>query len=186
MVGVSILPVAIHKNKLYFLFGKEKVLENGIRGFSDFGGGKEDESIFEGAIREGCEELTGFLGTKKTLKERIKKAGGTYQINFDDKYYSHIFLMDYDENLPLYYNNNHDFLWEKMNNKHLSQTKFFEKMKIEWFTTKDMKKRRNEFRPFFREFVDRILKEIPKIRKFLKKNKTKRKRIAKNKTYKNH
>ena len=59
-------------------------------------------------------------------------------------------------------------------------------MKIEWFTTKDMKKRRNEFRPFFREFVDRILKEVPKIRKFLKKNKTKRKRIAKNKTYKNH
>ena len=131
MVGVSILPVAIHKNKLYFLFGKEKALENGIRGFSDFGGGKEDESIFEGAIREGCEELTGFLGTKKTLKDRIKKAGGTYQINFDDKYYSHIFLMDYDEKLPLYYNNNHDFLWEKMNNKHLSQTKFFEKMKIE-------------------------------------------------------
>ena len=35
-------------------------------------------------------------------------------------------------------------------------------MKIEWFTTKDMKKRRNEFRPFFREFVDRILKEVQK------------------------
>lgn len=185
MVGVSVLPVAIHKNKLYFLFGKEKTVEHGICGYSDFGGGQENESIFEGAIREGCEELTGFLGNKKQLKQRIKKAGGVYKVNHNDSYYSHIFLMDYDENLPMYYNNNHHFLWDKMNNSHLSNTKLFEKIEIEWFTIKDMKKRRNQFRPFYREIVDQILDEISKIKKFLnKKNKTKRKYYPKNKTYK--
>ena len=60
MVGVSILPIAKKNNKLYFLFGQEQNIEYGIRGYSDFGGGREDESIFDGAIREGCEEIKGF------------------------------------------------------------------------------------------------------------------------------
>ena len=184
MVGVSVLPVAIHKNKLYFYLEKKKQLSMEYVDIQIFGGGQENESIFEGAIREGCEELTGFLGNKKQLKQRIKKAGGVYKINHNDSYYSHIFLMDYDVNLPVYYNNNHHFLWDKMNNSHLSNTKLFEKIEIEWFTIKDMKKRRNQFRPFYREIVDRILKEIPKIKKFLFKRKTKRKYYPKNKTHK--
>ncbi len=185
MVGVSVLPVAVHKNKLYFLFGKEKSFEHGIQGYSDFGGGQEDESIFEGALREGGEELTGFLGDENQLKKLIKKSGGTYRINHDDKYYSHIFKMDYDKNLPTYYNNNHHYLWKKMKNKHLSETKLFEKLEIKWFSVNDMKKEKNKFRPFYRKIVDQILDELPKIKKFLnKKNKTKRKYIPKNKTHK--
>ena len=64
MVGVSILPVSIHNGQLYFLFGKEQAEEYGIQGYSDFGGGREKESTFNGAIREGCEEMTGFLATR--------------------------------------------------------------------------------------------------------------------------
>jgi len=41
MVGSSILPVAIHNRNLYFLFGKENLLEYSAKGFSDFGGGNE-------------------------------------------------------------------------------------------------------------------------------------------------
>ena len=70
MVAASILPVTIHKNKLYFLFGKENELEDSAKGWSDFGGRVEkNESIFKGALREGSEELTGFLGDPSELKK---------------------------------------------------------------------------------------------------------------------
>ena len=79
MPGSSILPVAIHNNKLYFLFGKENSLEESAPGFSDFGGGIEKgETPFETALREGGEELTGFIGTPTQIKQHIKKTGGTY------------------------------------------------------------------------------------------------------------
>ena len=179
MVGVSILPVAIHNGKLFFLFGKEKSVEYGIQGFSDFGGGRENESTFDGAIREGCEEMTGFYGNEHQLRAKIKKAGGTYQINHDDKYYYHIFLTDYDENLPYYFGNNHHYLYEKMNNGVLKETKLFEKIELKWFSPSDMKRRIHVFRPFYREIVKQILKDLPNISKFLKSKK------RKNKTLKN-
>ena len=61
MVAGSILPVAIHKNQLYFLFGKENPMEDSAKGWSDFGGKMENgETPYTAALREGSEELTGF------------------------------------------------------------------------------------------------------------------------------
>ena len=66
MVAASILPITIHKNQLLFLFGKENELEDSAKGWSDFGGRVDPgETIFQGALREGSEELTGFLGNNK-------------------------------------------------------------------------------------------------------------------------
>ena len=79
MVGSSILPVTIHNKKLFFLFGKETPLETSAPGWSDFGGGMEPgETAIETALREGGEELTGFLGDAKQLKQHIKNHGGIY------------------------------------------------------------------------------------------------------------
>lgn len=180
MVGVSILPIAVHMNKLYFLFGKEKAIEYNIQGYSDFGGGRENESTFNGAIREGCEEMTGFLGNEKQLKKRIKDAGGTYKINHNNKYFCHIFNMQYDENLQIYYNNNHHYVWSKMEKEVLSSTKIFEKIEIKWFCETELLKNRHLFRPFYRSIIDRIVQDMEKIRKFLKSRK-----IYANKTRKN-
>lgn len=176
MVGSSILPVAIHNRKLYFLFGKENPLEDSAKGFSDFGGGNEPgESLYETAVREGAEELTGFLGDGKQLQSLMHKRDKLFKINHKDQYHVHIFLMDYDENLPTYYNNNHRFLWKQMNTNVLNDSKLFEKIEIEWFTPKMMRERRNEFRPFYREIIDDILKKEPMIRKkFNNKNSTRR------------
>ena len=81
MVAGSILPITIHNNKLYFLFGKENSMEDSAKGWSDFGGGCENgENPFKTALREGGEELTGFLGDGKNIKTLIKKSGGTYNI----------------------------------------------------------------------------------------------------------
>jgi hypothetical protein len=185
MVGVSILPVAIYSGELYFLFGKEQAIEKGLQGYSDFGGGREDETTFEGAIREGCEELTGFFGNETQLREKINNAGGVYKVNHKGQYISHIFLTEYDRNLPMYFANNHYYLYEKMDNQLLKKTKMFEKIELDWMTPDDMKRRRGEFRPFYRFIVDRILRELPKITSFLKSKQYKlRKRRTSNKTQK--
>ena len=68
MVAGSILPVTIYKNQLYFLFGKENPMENSSKGWSDFGGGLEHgETPYITALREGSEELTGFLGKSSDI-----------------------------------------------------------------------------------------------------------------------
>jgi hypothetical protein len=168
MVAGSILPVAYHKNQLYFLFGKENSMEDSAKGFSDFGGGCENnESPFETAMREGGEELTGFLGGSKDVKTLVKKNGGVYKI-IHNTYHVHIFSMEYDENLPKYYNFNHKFLWERMNKKVLNDSKLFEKIEIKWFTPEEMRSRKSEFRKFYQEIVDLFLEDISKIKDFIK------------------
>ena len=166
MVAGSILPITIYKNKLYFLFGKENSMEDSSKGWSDFGGGCENgESPFKTALREGGEELTGFLGDDKNIKSLINKNGGTYKI-IHNTYNVHMFFLEYDENLPKYYNLNHRFLWERMDHKVLNDTKLFEKIEINWFSVDDMKRRKNEFRKFYQEIVDKFLDDKENIYKF--------------------
>lgn len=176
MVAGSILPVAFHKNKLYFLFGKENPMEDSAKGFSDFGGRADgQETPYDAAMREGGEELTGFLGGEKEVRALIQKNGGVYPITVDT-YHIHIFAMEYDENLPKYYNQNHRFLWEKMDNEVLNKTKLFEKIEIQWFTPEQMRKQKREFRGFYQEMIDRFLNDLPNIRRFIE---PKMKRVSK-------
>lgn len=176
MPGSSILPVALHKGKLYFLFGKENPLEDSAKGFSDFGGGIEKfEKPFETAVREGSEELTGFLGGPAQIRRHIKKMGGTYAFthtnakNSAQNYTVHIVCYDYDENLPKYYNANHYFLWNKMDHQLLKSTKLFEKIEIEWFCEDELRGRMSEYRPFYREVVESMMQKLEHIRKFITK-----------------
>jgi len=169
MVAGSILPVTIHNNKIYFLFGKENDMEDSAKGWSDFGGRMDNgETPFKAALREGSEELTGFLGNKNEIKRLINKGGGVYKI-MHNQYHVHIFFMEYDENLPKYYNQNHRFLWDKMDKKLLNETKLFEKIEINWFSVDDMKKRKHEFRNFYQEIVDLFLGDMENIKRFLEK-----------------
>ena len=174
MVASSILPIAWKNNKMYFLFGKECPSEDSSKGFSDFGGKVESgESLVDAAMREGSEELTGFLGDEKQLKKLIKKNGGMFTLNYKDTYHIHIFRIEYDENMSTYYNNNHEFLWKKMNTEVLRKTKLFEKIEIGWFTIDQMMDRKREFRDFYRDIIDTaIVPEIPKIQRFLNSRKT--------------
>lgn len=176
MPASSILPVAQYKNKLYFLFGKENPLEDTAHGFSDFGGGiDKGETPFETAVREGAEELTGFLGNPSQIRSHIKKHGGVYKITRvskeDPKYDYHVNIVhyDYDPNLPEYYNNNHMFLWNRMDKKILNKTKLFEKIEIDWFCEDELLKRKSECRWFYKDVVDKIVEELPNIRKHIKK-----------------
>ena len=170
MVAGSILPVAIYNNKLYFLFGKENKFEDSAPGWSDFGGGCDNnETPYKTALREGAEELTGFLGNSSEIKKIIKQNGGIYKIIYND-YHVHIFLIKYDNSLINSYNNNHNFLWKNMDNKKLSKTKLFEKSQIKWFSIADLKQKRSKFRFFYRNIIDKILSDMDNIKLFIVSN----------------
>lgn len=180
MVAGSILPITIHNNKLYFLFGKENPMEDSAKGWSDFGGRMENnETPYKAALREGSEELTGFLGDKNVIHKLIRKNGGYYKIEHNN-YHVHMFFLEYDENLPKYYNQNHRFLWNKMDKNVLNNSKLFEKIEVKWFSIDEIKSRKNEFRLFYREIIDKFLMDIENIEKFIM-----TKSIKHNKTRKN-
>jgi len=172
MPGASILPVAIHKNKLYFLFGRDI---GDTPGFACFGGGVEEHEtdIYKAALCEGAEELSGFLGDSQQLETLIEVNGGHFPITHQSNrgaYHAHLFRIPYEPLLPLFYKQNHDFLMKTLTKKHFSENKhLFEKAEIDWMTVKDMKQRRNEFRPFYRLIVDQIIATLPSIQEFLKK-----------------
>jgi hypothetical protein len=189
--AASILPVALNKGKLYFLFGKENPLEDSAKGFSDFGGGIESgESALDAALREGSEELTGFLGTNTQLRSRIAKSG-VYTIvhSFPEHTYTvHLFPVSYSPEIVEYFNNNHTFLWNRMNKRMLNRSKLFEKIRIEWFCEDDLMKRMGEYRGFYRDIVRSIVQHKPQIRAFVSKRKIRhtgkvvRRRIQRRKT----
>ncbi len=181
MVGSSVLPACIHKGKLYFLFGEENSLAD-TPGWSDFGGGVDPgENILDTAMREGAEEMTGFLGPIAPL---VKQNGGTLKMKSPvGEYYIHLFHLPYTEELPKYYNFNHDFLWRRMNKKMLNGTKLFEKARIKWWSVDDMRRGRSKFRNFYRDIVDMLCSKEADIRRFLRaKTRTRGRRSSHNKT----
>ena len=167
MVAASILPVTFYKGQVYFLFGKENELEDSAKGFSDFGGGLEKgEQIMDTALREGAEELCGFLGDASQLKKLIKKNGGVFRIVHND-YNVHMFYLDYDPELPVKFTNNHKFLWNRMDKHVLNDSKLFEKQEIRWFSAGELKKKLRVFRGFYREIVKEFINKMSDIKQFV-------------------
>jgi 8-oxo-dGTP pyrophosphatase MutT (NUDIX family) len=166
MVAGSILPVCIHKNKLYFLFGKENDKEKDAKGWSDFGGGCEPhETPYQTALREGHEESSGFLQPKDLVKK------GVYKLTHDT-YHMFIVKLDYNEDIPLYFNRMHQFIQEKM--PHLLKTVLFEKQELQWFSIDEVIQRRSEFRSFYQKITDHIVAHKQHIIRFIKSSKTRK------------
>lgn len=183
-MGAGILPTCIHKNKLYFLFGKENKHAD-TPGFAEFGGGNDkNESHFETAVREGTEELTGFLGSEEELRKILEKHG-TYNIDWKGSYRTHIFPMNYDPYLPYYYNNNQRFLQRKLPEKLIKDSKIFEKAEIKWFCVDDLMKQKKEFRSYYQNIVTMIYEQREEIYLFIKKSNSNKKNKNTKKVNKN-
>jgi 8-oxo-dGTP pyrophosphatase MutT (NUDIX family) len=170
-MGGSILPTTIHNNKIYFLFGKERDIDENP-GWSDFGGGTDNgETFMQTAVREGGEELTGFLGNDADVKKLLTRYG-TYNIDYKSEdyptYRCHIFPTNYDPLLVHYYNNNQKFLQKRLDQKIIRDTKIFEKTQIKWFSFDDLKNKHNEFRSFYKNIVHLILGNRPGIESFIR------------------
>lgn len=171
-MGASLLPATIINGQIYFLFGKERDYDENP-GWSDFGGGTDNnESFVETASREGAEEITGFLGEKNNIKKMMRRYG-TFNIDHEDPsgkygtYRCHICPIKYDEYLTTYYNNNQRFLQKHLSKKIIRDMKIFEKTEIKWFSFEELKKNKNNFRKFYQNIVDLILKNKKNIQKFI-------------------
>jgi len=176
-MGASVLPVTVHNGKILLLFGKERNIDSNP-GWSDFGGGTDkDETFMETATREASEELTGFIGSAADIRKLLNKYG-TIQLDYQTKGYGtyrcHIFPMAYDEQLPFYYNNNQRFLQKRLDPSVIRDTKIFEKTQIQWFDINELKRRRHEFRDFYRNIIDLILEKKSEIIALAKKSLVKR------------
>jgi 8-oxo-dGTP pyrophosphatase MutT (NUDIX family) len=188
-MGASVLPVTVHNGKVLLLFGKERDIDSNP-GWSDFGGGTDKgETFMETATREASEELTGFIGSPADIRKLLNKYG-MVPIDFNSDnghgtYRCHIFPMAYDEKLPFYYNNNQRFLQKRLDPAVIRDTKIFEKTQIQWFDIDELKRRRHEFRDFYRNIIDLILEKKSEIIAFAKKSlikgssKTRRRRVRK-------
>ena len=188
-MGAGILPTCIYKGKLYFLFGKEHDYCD-TPGWSDFGGGTDgSETFMQTAIREGGEELTGFLGSDAELAKMMKKHG-TYNIDYASNdghsvYRAHIFPLKYDPMLAIYYNNNQQFIQSHLDPDVIKKSKIFEKAEIRWVCVDDILKMRPQFRSYFQNIIDIIYEEKSDINNFIrtslreKKHKTLKRRYKK-------
>lgn len=186
-MGASILPVTIYKGKLYFLFGKERP-DDANPGWSDFGGGTDDkESYMQTAIREGGEELTGFLGSDADVKHLLTKHG-VFEIDYKSDghgiYRVHVFPMEYDPKLILYYNNNQQFLQKRLDPKVIRDSKIFEKQQIRWFSINDIMKQKKQFRSFYQNVVELILAKKSEIDTFVRKSLLRKTPTSHKKSYK--
>jgi len=186
-MGAGLIPTSFHDGKLYFLFGRENKYDDSYPNhWADFGGGTDDnETYLETAIREGTEEITGFLGSFSDMKKKLKK--GVYVIenksNGFKPFRTHLFSLNYDEKLPYYYNNNQLFLQKKLDQKIIKNSKIFEKAEIKWFSIDDLIKNKKEFKKWYQVIIEKIINEKMEIMKFIKnksKPKTKRNKSGKN------
>lgn len=163
MVGSGVIIVALHKNKVYYLFGKEGSMERDKNcHWGDFGGSaKTGEDLLDTTTREGAEELNGFFGSKHDFEKYILK-NKVDEVAYD-KRYTYLVRADYDEKLPFYFNNNYKFICEYLKGHVEHPTNgLFEKSEIRWFTIDELKRERNIFRDYFRNIIDIIVYNHPK------------------------
>lgn len=163
-MGAGILPVSLHNGKLHFLFGKENKYAD-TPGWSDFGGGIDaGETAMDTIIREAQEEMTGFLGGDREIKAWIRR--GTYKMTFGD-YTMFICPMEYNEWLPLYYNNNQRFLQKMLDPAIIRDTKIFEKSEIKWVSENGLRALRPQCRSYFQTTIGLLEGEMAEIRRFV-------------------
>jgi hypothetical protein len=167
-MGAGVLPLALYKGTLFFLLGQER--NNNL--WCDFGGSTiKGEKPFKTAIREGCEELNGFLGDESELEEQVTN-GLISSISYD-RYTSYIFKTSYDKKLPKYFSNVNSFAETHLKTAiEDKKNGLFEKNQIQWISLSDIKteKLKIEFREHYKPIIRSILKNEEFFMKLMKQN----------------
>lgn len=152
-MGAGILPMTVIKGSLFFLLGREK---SGY--WCDFGGTSNiNESNINTAIREGYEELDGFFGNKKQLKEIV--TNNLVSVYKTDRYTTFCFYVKCENiiQLPYYFNNHRKFLDTEI--EYEDQEGMFEKNEIKLFSINELQKDNSIIRPFYRDIVNQVIYE---------------------------
>jgi 8-oxo-dGTP pyrophosphatase MutT (NUDIX family) len=164
-MGAGVLPVTLYKGALFLLLGQER--NNNLWG--DFGGkAHKGERPFETAIREGIEELNGFLGDENEF-EALVTSNMIISISYD-KYTSYIFKTNYDKKLPYYFSNVNKFAEQHLKDKiDINDNGLFEKKQIQWYPLSKLKEDKPHiaFREFYKPLINSIVKNERFIINFL-------------------
>uniref|UniRef100_A0A6C0LIP9 Nudix hydrolase domain-containing protein n=1 Tax=viral metagenome TaxID=1070528 RepID=A0A6C0LIP9_9ZZZZ len=150
-MGAGVLPICFKNGAILFLLGKEGYDKK----WSDFGGGKEKkETPIDTAVREGCEELNGMLGSENDMRALI--SSHLHDKIEVDGYTTYIVEIPYDPLFPYYFNNNYKLMESKF--PHLIGKKgMFEKSEIKWFTMNQFKRNKKHIRPFYKKIANKII-----------------------------
>ena len=159
-MGGGILPITIYKNNIYFLFSREHNGSKNDKGkWSDFGGSREGkETQYQTAVREGVEESSGILGTKRDVRDLIKHH---LLGKITDKAYSiWIVEVEYNPNIVHVFRNHfkdalkHNLETVKKHNG------LFEKDKLQWIKLSSLERKKNMFRPWYKRFIPQIIRVL--------------------------
>lgn len=166
MNGGGIIPFSYYNGDLYFLFGREskdiKWSEKGL--WSNFGGtiNRTKESNMEGIVREFWEESSGIFGTKDGIESYIRESFKKLLVVHSPVYKGAVIFLpvEYDKNLPKYFNWNYAQSKNLLNGKRelekVRQRGLLEKDSAMWFTIADLRKNRKKFRKCDYEILDYI------------------------------
>lgn len=153
-MGAGILPVTLIKGSLFFLLGREHHHNNY---WCDFGGSANfEESAFETGIREGYEELGGFLGNKNELESLV--TNNLISLCYTKRYTTFVFYVKPQLlcPLPYYFNNNRKFLENELILDYKKEG-LFEKNQVKLFNKKDILVEYEHIRPFYRKILPQLL-----------------------------
>lgn len=155
-MGAGILPLAIHKNTIFLLLGQER--HNGL--WSDFGGSTiKGETKLDTAIREGHEELNGFLGTQKEMKKLVVN-NLLMELDNRDSYTTFVFKTRYSKSLPVFFRKNNLFIEENLDKSVINgKNGLFEKNSIKWFPIHYFQENDNhkKIRPYYYPIIQSII-----------------------------
>ena len=154
-MGAGILPIALYRGAIYLLLGQERT-----NLWCDFGGSAiKNEKPFNTALREGYEELNGILGDLNALETTVNSKL-ILSISYE-KYTTYLFNINYDNNLPIYFNNFNSFIEVNANEKIMANNNgLFEKKKIMWVNLKEYKENNTilTLRSWYKPIIDSIAK----------------------------
>jgi 8-oxo-dGTP pyrophosphatase MutT (NUDIX family) len=154
----GILPMAIHNQKTYFLFGRERrypKYRDSCK-WSDFGGAPDKgETIKETAIRECYEETSGLLGTLSEIRSCLENNYVTC-IN-TDRYKTFIMKIKYDETLPQQFEDIYNDVYTNNPESLLKHDGKNEKDMAKWVELKDLKEFSNQARFFYKKIIYDII-----------------------------
>jgi len=145
-MGGGILPVAKHNGTYYLLFSRERLIHNNDRDrgkWSDFGGSREGrESQYQTAVREGVEESSGILGTKRDVRNLIKHH---LLGKITDKAYS-IWIVEVEYNPSIIHVFRNHFKDALKNNLETvkKHNGLFEKDKLQWIKLSTLHRKKQE------------------------------------------
>jgi hypothetical protein len=84
--------------------------------------------------------------------------------------------MEYNEWLPIYYNNNQRFLQKHLDPKVIQNTKIFEKAEIKWMCESELDSLKPLCRSYFQEAIGLIKEDLGSIRRLFTSKKTRKRR----------